>query len=131
VTTLGTPRPGDHLGDPLTVTEIRVAATAADAARSTRGVAHLQPGLWGLVHQFGSELWTRVTGQPRPDTAGVEVAMDRDTVTIDVAFVADGCRPAADVGADVQRRVHAAVLAAHDIAADRVAVHVVDILLPG
>ena len=84
-----------------------------------------------LVHRFGSELWTRVTGQPRPDTAGVEVAMDGDAVGIDVAFVADGRRPAAEVAFDVQRRVHAAVLAAHAIAADRVAVHVVDVVLPG
>jgi hypothetical protein len=112
------------------VAEIRVAATAADAARSTPGVAHLQPGFWGLVQQLGSELWTRVTGQPRPDTAGSEVRIDGDTPAIDVTLVADGRRPAAAVAGDVQRNVYLAVRATHDIAPRRVAVHVVAIALP-
>jgi uncharacterized alkaline shock family protein YloU len=130
VTAFGAARPED-LGDPTPVTEIRVAATAAEAARATRGVAHLQPGVWGLVQQFASQLWTTVTGQPRPDTAGVEVVIGHDAVTVDVAFVADGRRPAVEVAFDVQRNVYAAVLTAHDIKPDRIGVHIIDIALPG
>jgi uncharacterized alkaline shock family protein YloU len=130
VTTPGTARPGDHLGDPAPVTEIRVAATAADAARSTPGVAHLQPGLWGLVHHLGNELWTRVTEQPRPDTAGIEVRIDGGTLTIDVTLVADGRRPVSVVAGDVQRNVYLAVRATHDIEPRQIAIHVIDIALP-
>jgi len=130
VTAFGAPRPED-LGEPTPVTQIRMAATAAEAARATPGVAHLQPGLWGLVQQFGTQLWTTVTGQPRPDTAGVEVVIGHDAVTVDVAFVADGRRPAVEVAFDVQRRVYSAVLATHDIKPDRVAVRIIDIALPG
>ena len=117
----------DRPGDPGPVREIRIAAAAAAAARATPGVAHLQPGLWGLVQQLGTELWTRVTGQPRPDTAGIEVRIDGDAVTIEVTLVADGRRAASATAGEVQRNVHRAVHAAHDIAPRRIAVHVVDI----
>jgi len=135
VTTPSVDRPGDRFGDPSgepgPVTEIRVAAAAAAAARDTPGVAHLQPGLWALVHQLGNELWTRTTGRPRPDTAGVEVAVDGELVAIDVTLVTDGRRPAALVAGDVQRRVELAVRASCPMGPTRVAVHVADIALPG
>jgi len=63
---------GGGLDDPRPVAEIRVAAVAAAAARAVPGVAHLQPGLWGLLQQVSTDLWTRLTGKPRPDTGGVE-----------------------------------------------------------
>ena len=128
--TSSTARPGDHLGEPAPVTEIRIAAAAAAAARSTTGVAHLQPGLLGLVHQLGNELWTRVTGQPRPDTAGVDVQVEGDVITVDVTLVTNGRRPAAVVAGDVQRNVYRAVRETSDTAPDRIAVHIADIALP-
>lgn len=120
----------DRPGDPAPVTEIRIAAAAAAAARTTPGVAHLQPGLRGLVYQLGADLWTRVTGQPRPDTAGIEVRIDGDAVTIEVTLVADGRRAASAIAGDVQRNVDRAVRAAHDIAPLLIAIHIVDITLP-
>ncbi len=94
-------------------------------------MAHLQPGRWGLVHQVGNELWTRTTGRPRPDTAGVEVAADGELVAIDVTLVTDGRRPSARVAGDVQRRVDLAVRASCSVGPSRVAVHVADIAPPG
>lgn len=129
--------PGDGPGTDRLVTGIRVAEIAAAAARSTPGVAHLQPGLWGLVQQLGGEAWTRVTGRPRPDTAGVEVAVRVDpatgamAITVDVTLVADGRRPAAVVAGDVQRRIDGAVHTSFGVAPRRVAVHVTDVALPG
>ena len=122
-------RPGDWFDDPGPVTEIRIAAAAAAAARAVPGVAYLQPGLWGLVQQLGTELWTRVTGKPRPDTGGVEVVVDGDTTTIDITLVTDGLRPAAVIAADVQRRVHEAVTDTCAAAPTRIAVHITDIAL--
>ncbi|MBN9108496.1 MAG: hypothetical protein J0I34_06915 [Pseudonocardia sp.] len=129
--------PGDGPGDDRLVTQIRVAEVAAAAARSTPGVAHLQQGLWGLVQQLGAEAWTRVTGRPRPDTAGTEVAVRVDpvtgavTVTVDVMLVVDGRRPAAVVAGDVQRRIGGAVYAAFGVAPGRVSVHITDVAVPG
>ena len=122
-------RPGGPVEDPA-VTEIRVAATAAAVARAVPGVARLQPGLWGLVHQLGNELWTHATGLARPDTAGVEVTIAHEVTTIDIAVVADGRRPAAVTAGEVQRLVHDAVRAAHDVRPERIAVHIVDIAVP-
>ena len=51
VSTSGISQPGGGFDDPRPVTEIRIAAVAAGAARAVPGVAHLQPGLWGLVQQ--------------------------------------------------------------------------------
>jgi uncharacterized alkaline shock family protein YloU len=120
---------GGGFDDPRPVTEIRIAALAAAAARATPGVAHLQPGLWGLVAQLGTELWTRATGKPRPDTGGVEVAIDvhADTTTIDITLVTDGLRPAAATAAHVQRAVHQAVTDSGAAPPTRIAVHITDI----
>ena len=120
---------GGGFDDPRPVAEIRVAAVAAAAARAIPGVAHLQPGLWGLVQQVSTDLWTRVTGKPRPDTGGVEVVIDGDTTTIDITLATDGLRPAATVAGDVQREVHLAVIDSGVAPPARIAVHVVDIAL--
>lgn len=122
---------GGPTGEPIPVTEIRIAAAAATAARTTAGVAHLQPGLWGLVHQLGNELWTRVTGQPRPDTAGVEVTVDGDLVAIDITLVTDGHLPATLVAGNLQRRVDLAVRESCSVIPSRIAVHVADIAPTG
>ena len=73
MSTSGINQRGGGFDDPRPVAEIRIAAVAAAAARAIPGVAHLQPGLWGPVQQLGTDLWTRVTGKPRPYTGGVEV----------------------------------------------------------
>jgi hypothetical protein len=129
VTTWNVSHPGGGFDDPRPVTEIRVVAAAAGAARAVPGVAHLQPGLWGLVQQLGTDLWTRVTGKPRPDTGGVEVVIDGDTTTIDITLVADGLRPAAVIAAHVQREVYLAVTDSGAAPPTRIAVHIADIAL--
>jgi hypothetical protein len=129
MTTSDIDRPGDRFDDPRPVTQIRIAAAAAVAARAVPGVAHLQPGLWGLVQQLGTDLWTRVTGKPRPDTGGVEVVIDADTTTIDITLVADGLRPAAVIAAHVQREVYLAVTDSGAAPPTRIAVHITDIAL--
>ena len=124
------PAAGDHGGVECAGRAIvTVTACCAGAGRAIPGVAHLQPGLWGLVQQVSTDLWTRVTGKPRPDTGGVEVVIDGDTTTIDITLVTDGLRPAATVAGDVQREVHLAVIDSGVAPPARIAVHVVDIAL--
>lgn len=109
------------------VTEVRVATATAQAARSTPGVARLQPGLWGLVRQFCQQVWERVTGTPYPDVAGVEVQLYDGSATIELTLVTDGGRPAASIVAAVQRAVVKAVTTQTGLAVTSVAVHVCEI----
>lgn len=120
----------DLVGGPDPVADIHAAAVAADTARRVAGVARLQPGTWGLLQQLSRDLWTRVTGEPHPDTAGVQAEVHGDAVTIDITLVATGTRPATSVASDVQRAVTAAVPAQLGLAVDSVAVHVSEINLP-
>lgn len=109
------------------LTEVRVAAATAQAARATPGVVRLQPGLWGLVRQFSQQVWERVTGNPYPDVAGVEVQLDDGSATIELTLVTDGRRPAASIVAAVQRAVVKAVTTQTGLTGPNVAVHVCEI----
>ena len=109
------------------VTEIRVAAAAAQAARATPGVVRLQPNLWGLVRRFSQQVWERVTGKPYPDVAGVEVQLDDESATIELTLVTDGRHPAASIAAAAQRAVVEAVTTQTGLAVTSVAVHVCEI----
>lgn len=114
-----------------TVTAVRVAAAAAQAARATPGVTRLQPGLWGLVRRFSQEAWERATGQDYPDTGGVEVDLDGDRALVELTVVTDGRAQAAAVVRAVQREVDRAVRDATGLRATVVAVHVTEIDLYG
>lgn len=113
------------------LTDVNVAAAAADAARATPGVGRLQPGLWGLVQQLSHELWRHATGEPYPDVAGVEVELVDGAARVDVTLATDGTRPAAQVAAAVQRAVVDAVAVRTAVPVVSVAVHVCEIALPG
>jgi uncharacterized alkaline shock family protein YloU len=113
------------------VADIQIAAIAAATVKSIPGVTRLQPGVWGLVQQLGRELWERITGEPYPDTAGVDAAiLDDATATVDITLATDGHRSAAAVVADVQHAVTTAIAAHVAIPVSVVAVHVCEISLP-
>jgi uncharacterized alkaline shock family protein YloU len=120
----------DLVGEPDTILDLHVAAVAATVARAIPGVTRLQPRLWGLVQQLSRELWERVTGEPYPDLAGVEVEIHNSTATIDIRLVTDGRSPAVDVVADVQQAVTTTVASHLNIVVTHVAVHVCEINLP-
>lgn len=110
-----------------TVTAVRIAAAAADAARATPGVLRLQPGLWGLVRRFSQEAWERATGQDYPDTGGVFVALDGGGARVELTVVTDGRTPAAAVVRAMQQAVSSAVTDTTGLHVDVVSVHVTEI----
>lgn len=113
------------------VREVRAADAAAQAARAVPGVVRLQPGVWGLVRQLAAQAFERVTGQPVPDIAGVDVELgEGDAVGVDLRIVVDGGYRAAAVGAAVQDAVAAALPPVLGCRAVAVAVHVVEVQLP-
>ncbi|WP_084216196.1 Asp23/Gls24 family envelope stress response protein [Pseudonocardia spinosispora] len=107
--------------------EVTAAAVAATAARATVGVARLQPGVWGLVQKFSQQMWERATGKTYPDTAGVEVTLDGDTIAVEVTLVLHGGYQAAAVADAVQQAVPPAVTAATGLAVSTVTVRITDI----
>ncbi len=115
------------MSDQDTITEVRVALAAAQAARATPGVVRLQPGLWGLVRRLAQQAWERATGQPYPDLDGVEVHLDAESAEIELTLVTDGSIPAASVVTAVQGSVSDAVTAQTGLAVRSVAVHVSEI----
>lgn len=124
-------RDPDRGSEQATVTGVRVAAAAADAARATAGVVRLQPGVWGLVRRLSQEVWERATGQEYPDTGGVEATLDGDRVRIDLTVVTDARAQAAAVVRALQQAVSEAVTDATGLLVSVVSVHVTDIDLYG
>lgn len=108
-------------------TEVAAAAAAAQAARATAGVVRLQPRLWGLVQQLSQQMWERATGKPYPDTAGVDITLDGDTVALEIAFVLHSRYQATAVADAVIRAVPPAVRVATSLTVSAVTVRITDI----
>jgi uncharacterized alkaline shock family protein YloU len=101
------------------VAQIGAAEAAAQAARAVGGVVRLQPGIKGLLRQFGAQAWQRATGREVPDTAGVAVDLsDPDQVRAEVRIVVGVDHLASEVG----QKVHQAVTAALVVSTGRPAV---------
>ncbi len=91
------------------VAQLAAADAAAQAARAVGGVVRLQPGIKGLLRQFGAQAWQRATGRDVPDVAGVEVDLSApDQVHAEVRIVVGVDHLATEVG----RKVHEAVTVA-------------------
>ncbi|TDC24354.1 hypothetical protein [Kribbella albertanoniae] len=98
------------------VAQLEAADAAAQAARAVGGVVRLQPGIKGLLRQFGAQAWQRATGRDVPDVAGVEVDLSSsDQVRAEVRIVVGVDHLATEVG----RKVHEAVVAALEAATGR------------
>ncbi|MFB6721165.1 hypothetical protein ACFCV3_13430 [Kribbella sp. NPDC056345] len=100
------------------VAQLGAADAAAQAARAVSGVIRLQPGIKGLLRQFGAQAWQRATGRDVPDVAGVEVDLTADDVRAEIRIVVGVDHLATEVG----RKVHEAVVAALEAATGRPAV---------
>ncbi|WP_405059543.1 hypothetical protein OG474_43390 [Kribbella sp. NBC_01505] len=101
------------------VAQIGAADAAAQAARAVGGVVRLQPGIKGLLRQFGAQAWQRATGRDLPDVGGVEVDLSAaDEVRAEVRIVVGVDHLASEVG----RKVHEAVAAALVVTTGRPAV---------
>jgi uncharacterized alkaline shock family protein YloU len=93
------------------VAQIGAADAAAQAARAVGGVVRLQPGIKGLLRQFGAQAWQRATGRELPDVAGVEVDLsDPDQVSAEVRIVVGVDHLASEVGEKVHQAVTAALV---------------------
>lgn len=101
------------------VAQLAAADAAAQAARAVGGVVRLQPGIKGLLRQFGAQAWQRATGRDVPDVAGVEIDLGSvDQVRAEIRIVVGVDHLAAEVG----RNVHEAVAVALEAATGRPAV---------
>ncbi|TDD51513.1 hypothetical protein E1263_30060 [Kribbella antibiotica] len=100
------------------VAQIGAAEAAALAARAVGGVVRLQPGIKGLLRQFGAQAWQRATGRDMPDVAGVHIELTEIEVQAEVRIVVGVDHLAAEVG----RKVHEAVVSALEAATGRTAV---------
>ncbi|MFK4084664.1 hypothetical protein ACI2LF_11180 [Kribbella sp. NPDC020789] len=93
------------------VAQIGAADAAAQAARAVDGVVRLQPGIKGLLRQFGAQAWQRATGREVPDVAGVEVDLsDPGQVRAEVRIVVGVDHLASAVGEQVHQAVTAALV---------------------
>ncbi|MET7280401.1 Asp23/Gls24 family envelope stress response protein [Kribbella sp. NPDC005582] len=98
------------------VAQLGAADAAAQAARAVGGVVRLQPGIKGLLRQFGAQAWQRATGRDVPDVAGVEVDLSAPgQVRAEVRIVVGVDHLATEVG----QKVHEAVAAALETATGR------------
>ncbi|RZQ65193.1 Asp23/Gls24 family envelope stress response protein [Amycolatopsis suaedae] len=107
--------------------EAVVASVAARAAAAVSGVVRLEPGLVGLVADWGRTIRQRWQGMTPAPADGVRVRIGEDAVTIQIDLVTSGFDQAAAVGQAVQRAVTRAVATQTGLAVDAVSVSIMDI----
>jgi uncharacterized alkaline shock family protein YloU len=118
---------GMPMGIEWTIEEPVVASVAADAARSTPGVARLEPGVGALLRAWGRTKWQRVKGITPAPAEGVVVNLDGDGVQVHVGIATTGHTQAAAVARRVQREVRHAITRDTGLAVDEVSVVILDI----
>ncbi|RJQ66484.1 Asp23/Gls24 family envelope stress response protein [Pseudonocardiaceae bacterium YIM PH 21723] len=104
-----------------------VRSVAARAARSTPGVARLEPGVWDLAKSWSRSTWQKVRGVDSAPADGVHAQVTDGAAAIQLSIATTGREPAFAVAQAVQRSISGAVSAQTGLKVTEVRVSIIDV----